>query len=249
MTEIKPIRIIALNGSPKKTGNTSTVMHWVIEGCQAAAEEQHVSLAIEWIHVVDQDIQYYQGCNSCLRVGKCPIDDDVSGILTKLENIDGIVVGSPVYEGFPTAQLKTLMDRIALRRLYYGILEHPLTVGVATSGIAPTSGTAKECADMFGIRRAYIGVKTASISRGYQPLHAFFKPKDRIKAQNIGVKLFQVCNSPKRSTPLFVRWIHFLRKHLLSRLILRSPQEFAGVISAWKENGWLKASPASNVIT
>ncbi len=248
MDDIKSLSIIALNGSPKKSGNTSNVMQWVLDGCQSAAKANHASLTIEWIHVADHKILYCQGCNSCLRTGKCPIKDDVPKILTKLEYANGIVVGSPVYEGFPTAQLKTLMDRIALKRLYYGILEHQLTVGVATSGIAPTSGTAKECANMFGIRRGYMGVKTASLSRGYHTLYECYNPKDRLHAQQLGARLFHECNSLKHSTPLFVRWIHFLRTHLLSKVILRSPDEFAGVITVWREKGWLKAVPASNVI-
>ncbi len=249
MSNNSPIRIIVLNGSPKKAGNTSTAMQWVLEGCQAAAEKNQVSLKIDWIHVTDQEIRYCQGCHTCLRAGNCPINDDVPGILSKLENANGIVVGSPVYEGYPTAQLKTLMDRIALKRLYYGILEHPLTVGVATSGIAPTRVTAKIVANVFGIRRGYVGVKTAGISRGYQPLHAYYKLKDRVKAQKLGTRLFQACNSPKHPTPLFMRWIHFLRTHMLSKMILRSPQEFAGVITAWREKGWLKAALAPSTIT
>jgi len=62
--------------------------------------------------------------------------------------------------------MKTLMDRPALLDLYTRTFARQKTVGVATSGGAPTRGVARSLADFFGQRVAILGAKTTSIERG-----------------------------------------------------------------------------------
>jgi multimeric flavodoxin WrbA len=59
------------------------------------------------------DIQYCIGCQVCYAEGECIQADDLSDVWEKMVRADGIVLGSPVYINGVTAQLKTMIDRLA----------------------------------------------------------------------------------------------------------------------------------------
>lgn len=229
----RSIKIIALNGSPNQSGNTTTLMEWVADG----AEEQGAD--VEWIHLNDININYCKGCNTCLKTGKCIIKDELPIILNKLGNANGFIVGSPVYGGGLTAQLKTLFDRITLLKLYADILESGFSVGVSTSGIAPTKSVAKEAASFFGHRIGHIGVKCATLNGGFKPLDIDSDHKKKDEAKDLGMKLVLKCLRGGQKLSLEYAWINFLRKVFLKRMIRRNKEQFQGVIKIWQKKGWL----------
>jgi multimeric flavodoxin WrbA len=236
MTEENRVSIIALNGSPHRAGNTATLMSWVVEGCEAAGA------SVSWLHVVDQEIQYCEGCFGCLRTGACVLQgDDFHDVLERLRTADGMIVGSPVYEGQATAQLRTLMDRMTLLNLYTDLFEKSSTVGVATSGVAPTRGVAKELAVFFGHKVGVIGAKTASISAGYQPLAAVHSRRLPERARKLGWRLAQSIQRRGTSPPQSLKrlWISVLRRLFIKPLVLGNREQFAGVIQIWQEKGIL----------
>ena len=223
---MKPVRIIGINGSPRKAGSTDTLMRWVLEGCAEAGAETEV------IDIVDYSIEYCRGCSRCLREGRCHIPDDYPIVFEKLSAADGIVVGSPVYEGMPTAQLKTLLDRMTLLNLYAATFGDKLSVGVATSGIAPTRGTARTAAGMFGAVVGIIGAKTATLKGGMKHLEERHHPKLPGKARKLGRKLVGrvVVSEGKRFSSLKTAWIYFLRKFFLRKMVNRFPEDFKAAI-------------------
>jgi multimeric flavodoxin WrbA len=228
MAKETTVQILALNGSPHRNGNTATLMGWVLEGCAEEGAE------CTWIHLADYDIGYCQGCNTCMRMGECPIQDDVPDIRDRLLGADGIVVGSPVYEGQPTAQLKTLMDRLALFVLYTDLFAQQRSVGVATSGLAPTRGTAK-AAEMFGRSSGIIGAQTASLRKGYQPLAERHSPRLPRRARALGGKLVRDIRRSDRALDLRRLYIAALRSLLNRFLVERNPELFAGAIRIQQE--------------
>lgn len=235
MEKKQKVKIIGLNGSPHRNGNTVTLMNYVLEGCRQAGAE------VELLHVVDYHIEYCQGCNTCLRTGKCAIPDDLATLDEKLSRADGLVIGSPVYADAPTAQLKTLLDRLTLLNLFTHAFDHQHTVGVATSGIAPTSGVAKNLARFFGRPSGIIGATTSSMKYGYQSLaevHPINLPE---KAHRLGRRLVQDIQAPER-----VRLPG--PKELLLRLLIRlflipmmknNPQTFAGALGILRQKGMM----------
>lgn len=106
-----PKRIYAVNGSPRKNGSTAQVLQCALDG---AAE---TGAATELIHLRDLD---FSGCVSCFAcklkggksLGRCAVRDDLSPILEKLLNSDGIVMGSPVYFGAETGLFRNFMERL-----------------------------------------------------------------------------------------------------------------------------------------
>jgi len=100
------LKVLAINGSPRKKGNTQILM-------EAAAEElRKAGAEVEMISIADFDIRPCTGCRRCYqKLWDCPIADDAIKVLKKVAYSDGILVGSPVFFGGVTAQLKALFDR------------------------------------------------------------------------------------------------------------------------------------------
>ncbi len=95
-----------INGSPRKDGNMDAMMN--------AAEEvlRHEGVEVERVSLAERDVRPCNACDACYDDHwDCPIDDDAIPVLKKMVKADGILMGSPVYFGGVTAQLKALMDR------------------------------------------------------------------------------------------------------------------------------------------
>ncbi len=97
--------VIGLVGSPRKGKNTDTLVDRVLAG--AASK----SATTEKIYLGDQAIRPCQACPRESENRFCNLKDDMEIIFEKLEQADGIVLGSPVYYESVTAQTKLMIDR------------------------------------------------------------------------------------------------------------------------------------------
>lgn len=102
------MKIMGINGSPKgEKSQTRRLVMGVLEGArQAGADITFVDLCL-------LDIKYCTACGTCYAKGECIHDDDFPMLLGKMLDADGIVWGSPNYIDSITAQLKTMLDRMA----------------------------------------------------------------------------------------------------------------------------------------
>jgi len=102
------MRVIAINGSPKKDGNTRLLLETVLEPlAQAGWETEIAQIGGKNIH----------GCRAC---GKCWekqdnhcsfAKDEFNGIFERMLAADAIILGSPTYFSDVTSEMKALMDR------------------------------------------------------------------------------------------------------------------------------------------
>ncbi len=101
------MHVIAFNGSPRKKGNTSTIVQAVLEGAASTgAETTEVNLH----HI---NMKGCQGCLSCrTKHGVCAQKDDLSPYLEAMKTSDAIVYGCPIYMYRITGQMKLLVDRM-----------------------------------------------------------------------------------------------------------------------------------------
>ncbi|MEG3224064.1 MAG: flavodoxin [Methanobacteriales archaeon Met13] len=65
----------------------------------------------ELIKLNEIEIEPCIACNICKDTGECAIYDGVADVLEQMLEADGLILGSPVYFGSVTSQLKMLMDR------------------------------------------------------------------------------------------------------------------------------------------
>ena len=98
--------ILAINGSPRKSGNTTQLLKHFLSGAR------NYTRFIEEIVAQEADIKYCQGCLRCNVLGKCSLkNDEWEEMSDKIMRSDVLVFASPIYFHHVTAQLKTIIDR------------------------------------------------------------------------------------------------------------------------------------------
>lgn len=123
------MKVIGINGSPKKNGNTSIMIKEVFR------ELEKNNIETEMIQLGGQPAHGCIGCMKCyeLKNGKCVIDNDViNNIIGKMVEADGIILGSPVYTADITSEMSALIARGALisHANGGGLLRHKVTAAV-----------------------------------------------------------------------------------------------------------------------
>jgi DNA polymerase III epsilon subunit len=112
------MKVIAVNGSPRKNWNTAMLLEKALEGGAASGAE------VEMVHLYDLD---YKGCTSCFACkmkggksyGKCAMRDGLTPLLEKLADADAFVLGSPIYFGTVTGEMRSFMERLLFPYLTY----------------------------------------------------------------------------------------------------------------------------------
>ncbi len=101
------MHILGINGSPRKKGNTSTLLRAILEGSREAGAETTEAR----LHYLDM-----KGCMGCLscrdkKPGFCAQKDDLSPHLEAVKSCDGLVVACPIYMYRISGQMKLFVDR------------------------------------------------------------------------------------------------------------------------------------------
>lgn len=123
------MKVLALNGSPRKNGNTAMLIDTVL------AQLQTEGIETEKVQLGGKEIR---GCIACMKCfenqdKRCSNDKDIlNGFVEKMIAADGIVIGSPTYFANVTPEVKALIDRAGLVAIANGhILKRKVGVAVA----------------------------------------------------------------------------------------------------------------------
>ncbi len=100
------MKVLLINGSPREHGCTYTALSEIAE----TLEKNGVTAEI--FHIGKKPIAGCMACNSCASTGRCVIDDEVNKLAARLDEFDGIVLGSPVYYAAASGQLCAFLDRL-----------------------------------------------------------------------------------------------------------------------------------------
>lgn len=101
------MKVICLNGSPRKDGNTFTSMSIMSKVLKSEG------IDVEIINV-NSDTRGCVGCGGC-RVNKnekCVFDDQVNEVIQLIKEADGVILGSPVYYAGISGSMKCFLDRL-----------------------------------------------------------------------------------------------------------------------------------------
>lgn len=103
------MKVLLVNGSPRKNGNTNVALSEIAR--QLA--KNGVESEIVWLG--NQPVRGCIACGKCKEAGngRCVFDDDICNkIIAKMEQSDALIIGSPVYYGQPAGQVLCLQQRI-----------------------------------------------------------------------------------------------------------------------------------------
>ncbi len=98
--------IVAVLSSPRKNGNTSTVVGMLVEELRASGKTVDVFDLNEL-----KDMNGCHACKSCKTTSKCAVNDDIQPILEAIRNAEGLILATPCYFGERSGQMKILNDR------------------------------------------------------------------------------------------------------------------------------------------
>ena len=100
------MKILVLNGSPRKSGTVATLLKAMTE---PLAEAGH---GVEWVDVCRLEMAFCQGCMACRSKEICVLpEDDAHRIGRKIREADALAIGTPTHWGNMSAPLKLLFDR------------------------------------------------------------------------------------------------------------------------------------------
>ena len=102
------MKILGISASPRGSrSQTLRLVRAVLDGAASAGAD------VELVDVCKLRIEYCNGCAVCYERGECVRKDDFAGLYRTMLASDGVVLGSPNYIDSVTAQMKTLLDRMA----------------------------------------------------------------------------------------------------------------------------------------
>jgi multimeric flavodoxin WrbA len=127
------MKVVAINGSPKKDGNTNTILELM------ADELIKEGIEVEIIHVGNQLIHGCIGCNYCAdsENNMCVFKEDITNeVALKMREADGFLLGSPTYYAGIAGTMKSLLDRV-----FYTSSEHfKYKVGLSIAPVRRSGG-------------------------------------------------------------------------------------------------------------
>lgn len=115
------MKVLAINGSPRRNGNTSLAL----DEMKKVFEEEGIEFEV--VQIGNKDVRGCIACNQCAKNGKCVFDDVVNELAPKFESADGLVVASPVYYASANATLIACLDRL----FYSTSFEKTMKVGAS----------------------------------------------------------------------------------------------------------------------
>lgn len=101
------MKVLLINGSPRPKGNTFIALSEVASALSAEGIETEI------VSIGAKAVQGCIACNKCYELGRCVFKDELyNRIREKLNDADGIIVGSPTYYAGPNGSLCALLDRL-----------------------------------------------------------------------------------------------------------------------------------------
>jgi multimeric flavodoxin WrbA len=105
------ITVIGLAGSPRRNGNSTTLLRSVLKGAESKGAR------IETLYLNDLLYKGCQGCKTCSPGGHCVVKDTLTPLFAALKLADIWILASPVYFDGLSGQMKTFFDRC--RHFFY----------------------------------------------------------------------------------------------------------------------------------
>ncbi len=136
------MKVLLVNGSPRANGNTARALKEVADTLAAEGLETEIAL------IGNKPVRGCIACGKCRANGngRCAFDDDVANrIIEKLEDADGIVLGSPTYYGQPNGALLAVWQRICFAGAAFVKAKPAASVAVCRRG---GSTAAFQCMNM-----------------------------------------------------------------------------------------------------
>ncbi|MDR0828448.1 MAG: flavodoxin family protein [Desulfovibrio sp.] len=165
------MKLLAINGSPRKNMNTGRLLDHLVKGAASAGAEA------ELIHLRDLN---YKGCISCFHCkdpkgkhyGRCAIRDELTPVLQKAHEADALALGSPFYFSIETSYMRACMERLWFQYYLYSTLKPPLSPRKKATALVYTMNVREADIPAFGKDRV-INIAKGVMEHLFAPCEVF----------------------------------------------------------------------------
>ena len=112
------MKVLALNSSARKNGNSATMLKHAIEGAKETGAETRL------VNLFDLNFKGCRGCESCKLLGgksfgRCAQRDDLTPVLTETIDSDVLLMASPIYFNDVAGTLRSYLERLWFPTITY----------------------------------------------------------------------------------------------------------------------------------
>jgi multimeric flavodoxin WrbA len=148
------MKVMAVNGSPRKTWNTATLLKKALKGAASQGADT------ELIHLYDLA---FTGCTSCFACkvrggksyGRCAVKDDLKPVLKKIEAADALILGSPIYFGNVSGEMRSFLERLLFPFFTYTDPPQSLFPQKIPTGFIYTMNVTEELMQEWGYEQVF----------------------------------------------------------------------------------------------
>jgi len=137
------MKVIAVNGSPRKNWNTAKLLQEALKGAESKGAETKM------VHLYDLDFKGCISCFACKRKnsscdGLCAVKDDLKTVLKEILGCDILLLGSPIYFGNITGEMRSFLERLVFPNLSYNAGQRSVFQGKIISGFIYTMNASED---------------------------------------------------------------------------------------------------------
>ncbi len=156
------MKLLAVNGSPRKNRNTATLLKAVTEGAAEAGAET------ELVHLRDIRFTGCMSCFACKRLGspalgRCAWKDDLQPVLQKAHEADVLVLGAPIYFFADSALLRSFEERLWFQYARYSTKVRTLAPKKHATALVYTMNACEEILPQYPLMRDVMDLSRANM--------------------------------------------------------------------------------------
>jgi NAD(P)H-dependent FMN reductase len=153
------MKVVGISGSPRRGGNTETLLREVLRGAEEAGAETRLFILSR------MNISPCLHCDGCLAEGECVLKDDMWLIYPEIESLDALVLASPIHFYGVTAQAKAMIDRFQAFYTRKYVLKRRIATKKRRGIFISVGGT--RFPDLFEHAKAVVGIFFRTIDVAY----------------------------------------------------------------------------------
>jgi multimeric flavodoxin WrbA len=116
-----PIKVLAFAGSPRRGGNSETLLDWVLDVMRKEADTE-----VEKVCLDEANVHPCRGCNACEVLNMCVQRDGMDVLHDKITSCHVLILAAPIFCMGINAQSKALVDRFQVFRSRKYVLKLPV---------------------------------------------------------------------------------------------------------------------------
>jgi multimeric flavodoxin WrbA len=194
-------KVIAVAGSPRREGNSATLLKAALAGATAAGAQAEV------VYLNDLSFRGCQGCQPCTADDTCRVQDELTPVLGRLRQADVWLLGAPIYFDGVSGQMKLFFDRLhhltneagQLKKMLPGARAAAILVTYEDKPRDDYREVAQRLANYLGWMGRFEPVEVFSVGRLGPSDAAAARPDLLDQARELGKRLVERLSRPGRT--------------------------------------------------